>query len=270
VGHDIKTECGNSLKQQSPSQSLPTQNRHSTTKVPCSLRFLSDIAPERNSTKDSRQAKAGLQSVRLTDVVSQSRSRNAGSCQSKELPPAHGPCPQIFGITHKAELVSGLLGLSAYPSFSGHEWTRSEAMNELIDFSTAQYAVIEARRTEGLSERFVIGYSDEESLRDLIAGPSIIACGFTSREEAQAKVDANFCTAAAWKQTPKGSALDGAEKSQPGVPSAKRRLEVEFDLTQTGRIVRGFLQSAVAAAILIFYSRNAVSTIIRSFVGDSS
>jgi len=110
----------------------------------------------------------------------------------------------------------------------------------------------------------------KESLRDLIAGPSIIACGFTSREEAQAKVDANFCTAAAWKQTPKGSALDGAEKSQPGVPSAKRRLEVEFDLTQTGRIVRGFLQSAVAAAILIFYSRNAVSTIIRSFVGDSS
>jgi hypothetical protein len=29
----------------------------------------------------------------------------------------------------------------------------------------------------------VIAYPDEESLRDLIAGPSIIACGFATREE---------------------------------------------------------------------------------------
>jgi hypothetical protein len=133
----------------------------------------------------------------------------------------------------------------------------------LVDSSIAQYAVIEARRTEGPSERFVIAYRDEESLRELITRPSIMACGFASREEAQANIDADFWTAAAWKKTPK----DRAEKYQREVVSAKRRLEAGFNLTQTGRIVRGFLQAAVAGAILIFYSRNAVSTVIRSFVG---
>jgi hypothetical protein len=50
----------------------------------------------------------------------------------------------------------------------------------------------------------VIAYSDEESLRELIAGPSIIACGFASREEAQTNIEADFWTAAAWKQTLSG------------------------------------------------------------------
>jgi hypothetical protein len=136
-------------------------------------------------------------------------------------------------------------------------------MTGLVNSPIAQYAVIEARRTEGPSERFVLAYPDEESLRELIAGPSIIACGFASREEAQVNVDADFWTAAAWKQTPR----DRAEKYQRGVLSAKRRLGAGFNLTQTGRIVRGFLRAAVAGAILIFYSRNAVSTVIRSFVG---
>ena len=139
-------------------------------------------------------------------------------------------------------------------------------MTGFVDSPIAQYAVIEARRTEGPSERFVIAYSDEELLRDLIAGPSIIACAFASREEAQAKIDTNFWTAAAWKQTPRGPIVDGAEKYQLGVLSAKRGLATGFNLAQTGRIVRGFLQAAVAGAILIFYSRNAVATAIRSFV----
>ena len=60
-------------------------------------------------------------------------------------------------------------------------------MTELVDSSIAQYAVIEARRTEGPSEPFVIAYPDEESLRDLIAGPSIIACGFATRKGGSSK-----------------------------------------------------------------------------------
>ena len=35
---------------------------------------------------------------------------------------------------------------------------------------------------------------------------------------------------------------------------------------QTARLVFGFLQAAVAGAIMILYSRNLVSTVIRSFV----
>jgi hypothetical protein len=133
----------------------------------------------------------------------------------------------------------------------------------LVDSSSAQYAVIEARRTEGPSERFVIAYPDEESLRELIARPSIIACGFASREEAQTNIDTDLCTAATWTETP----IDRAEKYRRGALSAKRRLGAGFNLKQTGRIVRGFLHAAVAGVILIFYSRNAVSAVIRSFVG---
>jgi hypothetical protein len=88
-------------------------------------------------------------------------------------------------------------------------------MTELVDSSIAQYAVIEARRTEGPSECFVIAYPDKESLRDLIAGPSIIACGFATREEAQAKVDADFWTAAAWERTCRGLTVVGAEEYSP-------------------------------------------------------
>ena len=136
-------------------------------------------------------------------------------------------------------------------------------MTGWVDSSIAQYAVIEARRTEGPSERFVLAYPDEESLRELIAGPSIVACGFASREEAQTNIDTGFCSATAWKKTPR----DRTEKYQPGVLSAKRHLGAEFNLTQTRRIVRGFLHAAVAGATLIFYSRSTVSTVIRSFVG---
>jgi hypothetical protein len=136
-------------------------------------------------------------------------------------------------------------------------------MTELVDSSIAQYAVIEARRTGGPSERFLIAYPDEESLRELIAGPSIIACGFASRAEAQSNIDADLCTGDVWKETP----TDRAEKHQRGILSAKRRLGAGFNLTQTGRIVRGLLQAAVAGAILILYSRSVVSTVIRSLAG---
>jgi hypothetical protein len=99
-------------------------------------------------------------------------------------------------------------------------------MTGLVNSPIAQYAVTEARWTEGPSERFVIAYPDEESLRELIAGPSLIAWGFANREEAQANIDADFWMAEAWKRTSGGPTVDGAEKYQSGVLSAKRRLGV--------------------------------------------
>lgn len=57
----------------------------------------------------------------------------------------------------------------------------------------AQYAVIEVRRTDGPAERFVLAYADERTLRDLIAGRNIIACGFVARDDAQAHINANIC-----------------------------------------------------------------------------
>ena len=70
-------------------------------------------------------------------------------------------------------------------------------MKELIDFSSVQYAVIEALRTETGPERFVIAYPNEQSLRDVIAASSIIAFGFPSREEAIANTEACFSAAVA-------------------------------------------------------------------------
>jgi hypothetical protein len=68
-------------------------------------------------------------------------------------------------------------------------------MDELVNFSEMQYAVIEALQTEAGSERFVIAYRSEQSLHKVIADACIIAFGFSSREEAAAT--ANPCILAA-------------------------------------------------------------------------
>lgn len=115
-------------------------------------------------------------------------------------------------------------------------------MTELVDSSIAQYAVIEARRTEGPSACFVIAYPDEESLRDLIAGPSIIACGCATFQESQAKVDAEFWTAPDLGRTSSGFTVVGAQEYPCGGLSVEQRKGAAFDPTQTGGIVRGFLQ----------------------------
>jgi hypothetical protein len=61
-------------------------------------------------------------------------------------------------------------------------------MKKLVNFSRVQYAVIEALQSEASSERFVIAYRSEQSLRDVIAKPCIIALGFSSHEKAVATV----------------------------------------------------------------------------------
>ena len=56
-------------------------------------------------------------------------------------------------------------------------------MDELVDTSTWRYAVIRVR-SDPARERLVIAYPDEETLQDLIAAPSIVALGYTSRADA--------------------------------------------------------------------------------------
>ena len=122
---------------------------------------------------------------------------------------------------------------------------------------TKQYAVIEARWTERPSERLVISYSDEEFLWDLIAGPNILAYGFPSFRDAEAHIDANLMAAAPRTRNPRISIL-----------SRGRNLEIGFCLTQTWRILHEFSQAALAVTVLAFYSKNAISTAIRSLVGS--
>ena len=126
-------------------------------------------------------------------------------------------------------------------------------MTNAVDFSIPQFAVIEARRTDGSSERFVLAYSDENALRDLIAGPSIIGCGFASRAQAQGHADVRLGS-----EHPEGPRTTGVEIRDYRILSAKQRLRVAFDLMEAGRIIHGFLKAATAAVILTLYSRHSV------------
>ena len=47
------------------------------------------------------------------------------------------------------------------------------------------YAAIETRRGDGATEFFVLAYTWEQSLRELVAAPSIVASGCLTREHAE-------------------------------------------------------------------------------------
>jgi hypothetical protein len=65
-------------------------------------------------------------------------------------------------------------------------------MKNRVDSENVKYAIIEALRSEGRRLCVAIAYPDEQSLRDLLAPRSIVAVGFTSREEAVASIE-NCC-----------------------------------------------------------------------------
>lgn len=58
-------------------------------------------------------------------------------------------------------------------------------MKTLIDESRTLYAAIQARRSDGPADRFVISYTSEKALRGLFAAPSIVASGCATRERAE-------------------------------------------------------------------------------------
>jgi hypothetical protein len=58
-------------------------------------------------------------------------------------------------------------------------------MQTMIGSDRILYAAIEARRGGGAIERFVIAYTWEQSLRELLAAPSIVATGCLTREHAE-------------------------------------------------------------------------------------
>ena len=130
-------------------------------------------------------------------------------------------------------------------------------MIHAVDSSIPMYAVIEARRTDRPPERFVIAYSDEAALRDLIAGPSIIDCGFATREQADAHIDDDGRNLLG-SERPQGLRTVSRKDVDRRIFSAKQRLRAAFDLMEAGKIVHGFLKAAVAAAVFTFYSRHSV------------
>ena len=136
-------------------------------------------------------------------------------------------------------------------------------MEALVQCSTVHYAIIEASSTKNDPERLVIAYSDETCLRGLIASPSIVGCGFKSREEAMAKV--------------------GGRIPDPRPSNAKDRLNTmwysrqkERDAESVPGLVKNHgnifrtLQLALATITVLFYSKNLFSVVLRAALGFPS
>src|SRR5216684_5359183 len=143
------------------------------------------------------------------------------------------------------------------------------AVNTVVDSSDVRYAVIAGLRTETGHERLVIAYPNEEALRDLIAAPSIIAVGFSSRQEAVAAGTASVPAAVAHQRMSKAMAGREIERDQQALNWAERRGETGSAL----RRLAGFLVTSYSyvatSAIIIFSSRNAVSAVVRMALGIS-
>jgi hypothetical protein len=129
-------------------------------------------------------------------------------------------------------------------------------MGVLVHYSSMCYAVIQASSKKGRPERLVIAYQYEDCLRDLIAAPSIIGLGFASREEAIANLEGHMSDAAPSKQKARITAMFHATH-------ANVELAGGHGLVKHRRIPQSILQSALAAVIALFYSKNIVSVMIR-------
>jgi hypothetical protein len=147
-------------------------------------------------------------------------------------------------------------------------------VNKVVDSGVMQYAVIAGLRTEVGIERFVIAYPSEESLRDLIAAPSIIAAGFSSREEAAAGSMASVAPAIGCEETLEKSASRETERrhrehgfAEPD--SAELRGDRDSVFRKLARLIVTSYGDIATAAIVLFSSTNAVSSVLRMALGSS-
>jgi hypothetical protein len=138
-------------------------------------------------------------------------------------------------------------------------------VDELVDTSARRYAVISVR-SEPDRERLVIAYPDEETLRDLIAAPSIVALGYTSRADALKNIDRDVTTTASLKRLLKTAVLHTNMTFLIECRVALRRLTGGFGLSGTSKVMRNLLRNGLAAALIFFYSRNILSSTVRAFV----
>ena len=143
-------------------------------------------------------------------------------------------------------------------------------MNEVVDCSGVQYAVIAGLRSETGPERLVIAYPNQESLRDLIAAPSIIAIGFSSREEAVAGGRVPVPTGTSHQQMPKFTLGAGTEKYQQGLNWAGHRGEIGSTLRRLARFLLTCYSDVGTTVTAIFFSRTVASAVIRMALGSSA
>ena len=168
-------------------------------------------------------------------------------------------CPRIWSNADCSPNTGGIRIASGGAGFV-EDTTDGDVMGVLVHCSSLCHAVIQASHKKDRPERLVISYHDENCLRDLIAAPSIIGLGFASREEAIANLEGHMSDAAPSKQKPRITAMSHATQENGDLPSGQ-------GLVKHRTIPQSILQSAVAAVIALFYSRNIVSAMIRVAVG---
>jgi hypothetical protein len=138
-------------------------------------------------------------------------------------------------------------------------------VDELVYTSTWRYAVVSVR-SEPDRERLVIAYPDEETLRDLIAPPSIVTLGYTSRADALKNIDRCVTAKASLKQLLKTASLHPNMTFFIEYRMALRRLAGGFGVSGTSRVMRNLLHTALAAALIFLYSRNVLSSTARACI----
>jgi len=114
----------------------------------------------------------------------------------------------------------------------------------------------------------VVAYPDEDTLRDLIAAPSIVALGYTSRAEALKNIDRCVTTKDSLKRLLKTASLHPNMTFLPECRAALRRLADLFGLVGTSKVMRNLLRNGLAAALIFFYSRNLLSSTVRAFISS--
>ncbi len=138
-------------------------------------------------------------------------------------------------------------------------------MDELVDTSAWRYAVISVR-SEPDRERLVIAYPDEETLRDLIASPSIVALDYTSLADALKNKDRCVPTKGSFKRLLKTASLHPNMTFLTECRVALQRLAGGFRLSGASKVMRNLLHNGLAAALIFFYSRNLLSSTVRAFI----
>jgi hypothetical protein len=139
-------------------------------------------------------------------------------------------------------------------------------VNQMFNSSCVHYALIAGLRTETGLESFVIAYQSESALRDLIAAPSIIAAGFSSREEAAAGSRAYL--------PPARERITGREikRCHQEVDFAEPRRDTRDRgtvLRKLARFVASSYGDIAATVFVIFASKNVVSAVLRMALGSS-
>jgi len=138
-------------------------------------------------------------------------------------------------------------------------------VDELVDTSTWRYAVVSVR-SEPARERLVIAYPDEKTLRDLIAAPSILALGYTSRADALKNIDRCVTTTSSLKRLLETAVLHTNMTFLAECRVALRRVAGGFRLSGASRVMRNLLHNGLAAALIFFYSRNVLSGTVRALI----